>query len=70
MNKRKRNFFIVSSDLINSKLSVENFLELSNDFELLKRKIFTEEQYKEFDEIPQLTLQEQMKKKSCFTKNS
>ena len=52
----------MSSDLINSKLSVENFLEISNDFEILKKKIFSEEQYREFNEIPQLTLEEQMKR--------
>ena len=60
-NRRKRNFFIMSSHLIDSKLSVENFLELSNDFELLKKKLFTEEQYTEFNELPQLTYEEQIK---------
>ena len=49
------------SGLINDKLSVEYILELSNSFEILKRTALTEDQYKEFDELPYLTLDEQIK---------
>ena len=61
INRRKRNFVKMISNLINNKLSVEYILELSNNFELLKRKILTGDQYREFDEIPHLTLDEQIK---------
>lgn len=50
----------MTKKLINHKLSIENFLVISNDFEILKRKIFNEEEYKEYEELPNLTLKEQM----------
>ena len=61
INRRKRDFVKIISDLVNKKLSLESFLELSNNFELLKRKILTEDQYTEFNELPNLTLDEQIK---------
>jgi hypothetical protein len=61
INRRKRNFINMISDLINQKLSVEYILELSNNFELLKRKTLTKDQCREFDEKPHLNLDEQIR---------
>ena len=60
-NKRKRNFVQKVNRVISLKLSVENILGFFTDFELLKRKIFTNEEYVEFNELEYLTLEEQMK---------
>lgn len=49
------------SILIDNKLSVEYILELSNNFELLKRKVLTEEEYEQFDKLPYFKLEEQMR---------
>ena len=55
------------SSLIDKKLSLESFLQLSNNFELLKKKILTEDQYREFDELPYLRLDEQLKEFNLIT---
>ena len=60
-NKKKKNFVQKVNKIISMKLSVENILGISTDFELLKRKIFTNEEYVEFDQLEYLSLDEQMK---------
>ena len=61
INKKKRNFVKLISELINNKLSVEYILESSVNFELLKKIILNEEQYENFKNLPYLTLADQMK---------
>ena len=48
-NKQKRNFVSLISKVVDNKLSVEYILELSNNFQLLKKSVLNQEQYYKFD---------------------
>ena len=50
-------------------MSVEYLLKLSNNFDILKKKTLDNEQYENFENIPQLTLEQQMKKFGIKYKN-
>ena len=61
MNKQKRNFVSLISKVVDNKLSVEYILELSNNFQLLKKSVLNQEQYDKFDYLPNLYFEEQLK---------
>ena len=60
-NKPKRNFVSLISKVVDNKLSVEYILELSNNFQLLKKSVLNQEQYYKFDYLPNLSFEEQLK---------
>ena len=60
LNSKKRNFVRLISKIIDDKLSVEYILELSNNFEMLKKIVLDEEQYENFGNLPPFTLKKQM----------
>ena len=57
----KRRFVRFANELVDNKLSLEYYLEISNNLEFLKRLTLNEEQYEEFDKIPHLKFEEQLK---------
>ena len=60
LNSKKRHFVRLISKIIDEKLSVEYILELSNNFEMLKKIVLDEEQYENFGNLPPFTLTKQM----------
>ena len=60
-NQKKRNFITIISQVIDNKLSVEYLLKLSNKFETLKKITLDNEQHENFENLSQMTLEEQMK---------
>ena len=61
INRMKRRFVRFANELVDNKLSLEYYLEISNNLEFLKRLTLNEEQYEEFDKIPHLKFEEQLK---------
>lgn len=53
-NKKKRNFFAKASKLFSYKLSIESILKLNNEFEIVKKKILTADQFEMLNEPPSL----------------
>jgi hypothetical protein len=61
-NKMKKNFINFANLLINKKLSIEYYLEMSNQIEIIKKLTLDEEEYKEFDNYQHLEFKEQTEK--------
>jgi hypothetical protein len=59
-NKQKRDFVSKVSKIIDCKVSIEYFLELTNNFEILKRFTLNEKQYEEFNNYPYFNIEEQL----------
>lgn len=56
----KRDFISVISEVIENKLSVEYFLELTNNFRNLKILLLDENQLEKFNALPYLNLEKQL----------
>ena len=67
-NTKKRNFINLIAKLIDNKLSIEYFLEFTNNFEILKKLTLKEEEYENFDKLPNLNLDEQLKEFNILNK--
>jgi len=59
-NSLKRKFIKIATELIDNKLSVEYFLQVSNNVELLKKLTLNDEQNEKFDNMVYLPLKEQL----------
>ena len=60
-DKNKRNFIKLISPVIYKKLSIEYFLKISNNFEMLKEFVLNEDEIKNFNELPPMNLDKQIK---------
>lgn len=60
-NLKKRSFISLASKVIDNKLSIGYFLELSTNFEILKKKLLDQEEFQNFNKLPFLSLEEQLK---------
>ena len=60
LNSTKRNFVLKISKVIYKKISLEHILKISNGFEMFKEFILTQQEIKEFNELPILNLDMQM----------
>jgi hypothetical protein len=60
-NPLKRRFIDIVSKLINQKLSIEYYLESSNNIDILRKIMLNEEQDEKFLNYPHFTLKEQLK---------
>lgn len=61
INKKKKNFVRITSQIIYNRLSVEYLLKLSNNFEALKKKTLNDEEYENFAVTSKRSFEEQMK---------
>ena len=59
-NPLKRKFIKFATELIDNKLSVEYFLQVSNNVEILKKLTLNDEQNEIFDDMRHLPLKEQL----------
>ena len=59
-NSLKRKFIKIATELIDNKLSVEYFLQVSNNVEILKKLTLNDEQNEIFDDMRHLPLKEQL----------
>ena len=60
INPLKKKFLNIETKLVNKKISIENFLEVSNDLEILKKLTFSEEQFDLFSNYQHLSFKEQL----------
>lgn len=60
LNPLKKGFIDLASEVIDNKLSVEYFLESSNNLELLKKFTLNQEQCENFNRMSLVPLKEQL----------
>lgn len=61
-NKRKKNFLEKVSQVIYYKISIENILRQSNNFDILKDVILDDEKRKEYEKSPDINLNQLLEK--------
>lgn len=61
LSKKKKKFLEIAVEIINKKLSVENILELSIKFEILKNKAINEEEIKILNKLPLFKINDHLK---------
>lgn len=61
LDRKKRNFLKLSSDIIEKKLSLEYFLKFFSDFDKLKNIILNKEEQENFSKLPNSNIENHLK---------